>query len=102
MVNIYYGRAGTGKTHALENEARRLLKEGMRVFFVVPEQLTISREYSFNQTELQGVQVQSFSRLSNTVFRLLGKNGKKAAGQRDEYGCFVQISKRSIRKPVLL
>ena len=98
MVNIYYGRAGTGKTHALENEARRLLKEGMRVFFVVPEQLTISREYSFNQTELQGVQVQSFSRLSNTVFRLLGGT----AGQRDEYGCFVQISKRSIRKPVLL
>lgn len=77
MVNIYYGRAGTGKTHALENEARRLLKEGMRVFFVVPEQLTISREYSFNQTELQGVQVQSFSRLSNTVFRLLGKTAKK-------------------------
>lgn len=77
MVNIYYGRAGTGKTHALENEARRLLKKGMRVFFVVPEQLTISREYSFNETELQGVQVQSFSRLSNTVFRLLGGTAKK-------------------------
>lgn len=77
MVSIYYGRAGTGKTCLLENEARRLIKEGVRVFFVVPEQLSMSREYAFNESGLENIEVLSFSRLANSIFRTLGGTAKK-------------------------
>ena len=77
MVSIYYGRAGTGKTYLLENEARRLSENGTRVFFVVPEQLSMSREYTFNGAGLKSIEVLSFTRLTNTVFRTLGGTAKK-------------------------
>ena len=77
MVTIYYGRAGTGKTYNLEQQARRLSKQGIRVFFVVPEQLSISREYDFSEKGAENIEVQSFSRLSNTIMRALGGTAKK-------------------------
>lgn len=77
MVNIIYGRAGTGKTHSLEKQAESLSGQGTKVFFVVPEQLTVSREYSFSKNGFENTEVQSFSRLADTVMRALGGTAKK-------------------------
>lgn len=77
MVSILYGRAGTGKTYSLIKEAQELSQKGTRVFFVVPEQLSMTRERELNSVGLTDIEVLSFSRLSNTVFRALGGTAKK-------------------------
>lgn len=77
MVDIYYGRAGSGKTSLMKTEAQMHLQNGKRVVFVLPEQLTISRERELASDGLAGAQVLSFSRLANTVFRMLGGTAKK-------------------------
>ncbi len=77
MVEILFGRAGTGKTHTLMQKAKDCLKGGTRVCFVVPEQLTMTREMDINSMGLKGIEVLSFTRLADTVFRTLGGGAKK-------------------------
>ena len=74
MVYFYYGRAGTGKTEALFDIAAGV---SGRVFFVVPEQLSMTRERTVSERGLKNVTVLNFSRLANTVFRTLGGTSKK-------------------------
>lgn len=73
MVDIYYGRAGSGKTAVLEARAKKLYGEGVRVIFVVPEQLSMTREARFGGK----IEALSFSRLCDTVFRALGGAAKR-------------------------
>lgn len=73
MIEIYYGRAGTGKTEQLFER----MCDHDNVILVVPEQLSITRETEIQTRGIRGVQVLSFSRLANTVFRTLGGTAKK-------------------------
>lgn len=77
MVEIYYGRAGSGKTNTLMQQLEAIAKNGQKVCLVVPEQLSLTREFYVNKSGVSGISVLSFSRLANTVFRALGKTAKK-------------------------
>jgi len=77
MVEIIYGRAGSGKTFALTEKIKSITQDGTPVCLVVPEQLSLTREFSINEYGIKNVDVLSFSRLANTVFRALGGTAKK-------------------------
>lgn len=77
MVYIYYGRAGTGKTQLLTEKAVSISKEKIPVYIIVPEQLSMTREHQINSMGLENVNVLTFSRLANTIFRALGGTAKK-------------------------
>lgn len=72
MVTIHYGRAGTGKTASLMSLAKEISKTGGKVCLIVPEQLSMTREYAINRDGIKNAQVYNFSRFANTVFRELG------------------------------
>ncbi len=74
MVEIYYGRAGTGKTMRLMERARELSKNTV---LIVPEQLSLTRENEIHSKGIDNISVLSFSRFANTVFRTLGGTAKK-------------------------
>lgn len=77
MVDIFYGRAGSGKTFTLMNEIRTVTQNGTPVCLIVPEQLSLTREFLVNSDGIKNVSVLSFSRFANTVFRALGGTAKK-------------------------
>lgn len=77
MVDIYYARAGFGASEYLKDELKALSASNERVYLIVPEQLSITREQWVNEQGLANVNVYSFSRLANTVFRALGGTAKK-------------------------
>ena len=77
MVDIIYGRAGSGKTFTLTNQIKSLTQDGTPVCLVVPEQLSLTREFAINSIGIKNVSVLSFSRLANTIFRSLGGTAKK-------------------------
>lgn len=78
MNYIYYGRSGTGKTYRLTQKAEKLSEQGVSVCFVVPEQLSMTREYMINERGLKNVTVLTFSRLANNIFRTLGGTARKS------------------------
>ncbi len=77
MVDIFYGRAGSGKTTRLMNEIKALSQNGTPVCLIVPEQLSLTREFLVNSEGIKNVSVLSFTRFANTVFRTLGGSAKK-------------------------
>ncbi len=77
MVEIVYGRAGSGKTFALTNKIESVAGENTPVCLIVPEQLSLTREFAINSKGIKNVNVLSFSRFANTVFRALGGTAKK-------------------------
>ncbi len=77
MVDIFYGRAGSGKTFSLMNEIKSVTQNGTSVFLIVPEQLSLTREFLVNSEGIKNVSVLSFTRFANTVFRTLGGTAKK-------------------------
>ncbi len=77
MIDIFYGRAGSGKTFALTNQIKSTTQDGTPVCLVVPEQLSLTREFAINSMGIKNVSVLSFSRLANTIFRTLGGTAKK-------------------------
>ncbi len=77
MVDIVYGRAGSGKTYTLMNEIETVAAGGTPAIVIVPEQLSMTREFYINSRGLKNVSVLSFSRFANTVFRSLGGTAKK-------------------------
>lgn len=77
MVDIYYGRAGSGKTFSLMNEIKAETQNGRNVILIVPEQLSLTREFLVNSDGIKNVSVLSFTRFANTVFRELGGTAKK-------------------------
>lgn len=78
MVNFIYGRANVDKTDALISAAKAYSGAGMPVYMVVPEQLSMQREFVINDMHLNNVKVCSFSRLTNEIFRALGGTAKKS------------------------
>ena len=76
MVEIYYGRAGTGKTYTVMQRIYELSQAGKKAILIVPEQLSMTRESEIHRRGIKNVQVLSFSRFANTVFRALGGTAK--------------------------
>ena len=76
MLNIYLGGHGTGKSHAVAEEIRRLLPTGKRIYLIVPEQYTLESERQYAAllppSATLSFEVTNFSRLANTVFRAVG------------------------------
>ncbi|PWM38980.1 MAG: hypothetical protein DBX52_05970 [Clostridiales bacterium] len=72
MVTWILGRSGTGKTTLLLNKLPALAGEYEQVYFLVPEQSSMMLEREISRRKTQGVQVVSFRRLSNVIFRQFG------------------------------
>lgn len=75
-LSLLLGHSGTGKTHCLIENIKRDVEAGRRVFLLVPEQQSFSAEkrlLSILPPSAQlNVEVLSFSRLANRVFRQYG------------------------------
>ncbi len=76
MVQFILGEAGTGKTEYIYSLLRQSVKSGRRAILLVPEQFSFEAEKAVYQRlgavlALQ-VEVLSFTRLANLVFRQCG------------------------------
>ncbi len=77
MLQLFLGRSGTGKTKALYDEMHRLADESVApIFLLIPEQASFENERrlleEFGPVLSQRVQVLSFTRLAEIVFRHIG------------------------------
>lgn len=78
MLELLLGRSGTGKTHTVFDELTRLAEqdEGLPLYLLVPEQFSFESEKNLlrrlGPQRASRVQVLSFTRLAQTVFRELG------------------------------
>lgn len=78
MLQLITGRSGSGKTHRLFDamEQRLLSNPAARLWLLVPEQASYENEKllltRFGEQLSQRVQVLSFSRMADTVFREVG------------------------------
>lgn len=76
MINFIYGRAGSGKSSRIFELAAAAVREGRRVFVIVPEQTALEAEA--RMTELIGnaptlsLEILNFRRLCNRIFREYG------------------------------
>lgn len=81
VLRLIFGRSGSGKTRRIRELAGRAAKRGGQVFVVVPEQFSFESERALYrelgaQTSL-AVEVLSFTRLANLVFRACGGLAKQ-------------------------
>ena len=78
MIQFIYGRAGSGKSSLLHAKIIDSLKHNGRCLLIVPEQQALAAEESLTDAALQAgaatinLEVVSFTRLSNRVFREYG------------------------------
>ncbi len=76
MVRLILGEAGTGKTELVYRQLRQSVEEGRRAILLVPEQYSFEAEKAVYQrlgaVLALRVEVLSFTRLSNLVFRECG------------------------------
>ena len=76
MIRIITGDFGSGKTTAVTDSIRRDLENGCRVCLLVPEQETVTAEARMARilpaSSTLFFEVSNFTRLANTVFRLVG------------------------------
>ena len=76
MISFIYGAAGTGKSSYINDRALAAARAGNPVILLVPEQQVLSREAELAHTAggavPLGLEVLSFGRLANTVFRREG------------------------------
>lgn len=107
MIQFLYGRAGSGKTYWMTQAIRADVEQGRSVMVLVPEQEVLSCEQvlsvALDGLPLISLEVLSFRRLANSIFRkygglsyhclgrgaqalLLWKAMKSCAGQLTEYG----------------
>lgn len=76
MVNFLYSRADVDRTDTLISLCKSYASAGTPVYMIVPEQLSMQREFIINDMRLN-VKVCSFTRLTNEIFRTLGGTAKK-------------------------
>ncbi len=72
MITWNVGRSGVGKTTESIRQAVMWAKEYPQVCFLVPEQSSMALERQLGREGLQGVEVVSFRRLCNVIFRQFG------------------------------
>lgn len=76
MLRFIIGTAGTGKTTRLREEICRAARDGKRVLVLVPEQYSFGTERALYRAlgaaKAMGVEVLSFTRLCDLVFREYG------------------------------
>lgn len=77
MLKLIYGRSGSGKTHWILERMAELIRQGQeRLFWLVPEQHSFACErallHRLGAVQAVKVQVLSFSRLADRVFREVG------------------------------
>ncbi|WRS28214.1 PD-(D/E)XK nuclease family protein [Oscillospiraceae bacterium MB08-C2-2] len=76
MLSFVLGTAGTGKTSRLIEKIACSAREGKQVYLIVPEQFSFQGEEmllsAIGPRASLGVQVVSFTRLCNSIFRGLG------------------------------
>jgi len=76
MLQLVYGRAGTGKTRRLMDSLCAQARQGKKVMLLVPEQVSFESERAvyrlLGAQAAQNVEVLSFTRLANLVFRRFG------------------------------
>lgn len=90
MLTLLFGLPGSGKTETCVARARETLAasvpgEGKRIYFICPEQETVSAEgrilSSLPPYAPLTVEVDNFSRLANAVFRSVGGVARTHAGK---------------------
>ncbi|MBO5789831.1 MAG: hypothetical protein J6R40_01610, partial [Clostridia bacterium] len=76
MLHLICGDSGAGKTALCTDLVKAALKEGKKVFYIVPEQQTVSVESAMTKaldpSAVLQFEVTNFTRLANTVFRAVG------------------------------
>ena len=76
MINLVYGPSGSGKSTYIYNQIREDLKNGERPILIVPDQQILSAEREImdisDGISTVDVEILSFRRLANHVFRNLG------------------------------
>lgn len=76
MLQIIYGRAGTGKTYTVFENIKKDVENGKKVVLLVPEQFTFESErnllHVFEGDSSTNVSVLSFTRLYDEVARYVG------------------------------
>ncbi len=76
MLHFILGRAGSGKTTLLYTKLKKAAAEGKRVLLLVPEQASFEAEKQLSAflspSEFLQVEVLSFTRLCNLIFREYG------------------------------
>ncbi len=76
MLEFILGTSGSGKTGALYNRISREIESGKKVMLLVPEQYSFESERALfdrlGELKMRGVEVLSFKRLANNVFREYG------------------------------
>ena len=76
MINLVYGPSGSGKSTYIYNQIREDLKCGEKAILIVPDQQILSAEREIMDVSSGvssiDVEVLSFRRLANYVFRNLG------------------------------
>lgn len=84
MLQLILGRAGTGKTTYLHGLLRELVQAGQRdIILLVPEQDSFHHERALlaklGVRDAQAVEVLSFTRLANSLFRACGGRGGRVS-----------------------
>ena len=77
MVNIIISRANINRQPSFMQKIKNNLENSGKVFVVVPEQLSLQREFSIGSEYFGRVSVFGFNRLSNEIFRAFGGTAKK-------------------------
>ncbi len=80
MLKFILGRSGFGKTQHIIKDIKRLINKDInqKIIYIVPEQYSFESEKkvldALSEKKAQHIEVLSFSRLTDFVFRKIGKN----------------------------
>jgi len=101
MLNLIYGRSGSGKTYRMLERMAELTGQGKEnLFWIVPEQHSFACERALlnrlGPVQASRVQVLSFSRLADRVFRQVGG----LAGQPLDEGVRALLMSRALEQVV--
>lgn len=83
MLHFILGRAKSGKTSYIQSLISKRAENNLKTYFLVPEQATFQNEKklcSILPPNSYNTSVTGFRQLSEAIFSLYGKNGKKEGG----------------------
>lgn len=76
MVNLILGLSGTGKTTKIKDEMKIKAENGEKILYIVPERMSFFSEQTFfnefSTKAYHNIEILSFNRLCNFIFRELG------------------------------